>query len=87
MNLADLAWYPMTLARNLIMALDRLVNVLLLGDAEETVSARMGRVYPQCKFCRFVCRKLSKFDPRHCREAVIPGQGDHDLIWPNKGGS
>ena len=58
---------------NLFVALDQLVNTLLGGDPDMTLSGRMGRAVLEgrCQLCRGVCWLLDLIDSGHClREAA-----------------
>ena len=58
-------------AYNVAIALDRLVNALIGGDPDWTISARMGRAVNNgdCLLCHWLCKALSLFDNRHCHES------------------
>ncbi len=66
----------LTYFRRLFVAADQLVNVLLGGDEDETVSSRAakdrnrGRIVG-CVLCRF----LDLFDPNHCDKAIERDEG------------
>lgn len=55
------------------LALDILLNVILLGDVE-TLSSRMGRAIKEgrrCVLCGPVCWLLSRFWPDHCIHNIM----------------
>jgi hypothetical protein len=54
--------------RNVGVAADKMLNAVLLGDPNETISSRMGRqiLAGKCVFCKFACRLLDVFWPNHC---------------------
>ncbi|MDE2470469.1 MAG: hypothetical protein KGL35_17420 [Bradyrhizobium sp.] len=56
---------------NLLVALDRLLNTIGLGDPRMTLSARMGRDIAQgkCWLCRPVCWVLGLIQRDHCAQA------------------
>lgn len=62
-------------ALHLLIALDQLLNALLGGAADETMSARAWRAEAQGKVLGRVFRPLIDglfwFDPDHCRKAYI----------------
>lgn len=51
---------------NIILVLDQVVNVLFLGDPDETISARAGKKHP--KLAKII-DKIFWFDKRHCERA------------------
>ena len=61
---------------NLLISIDQLLNALLGGNPDETISGRMGvriREGRATRFERLLCRLLSKIDPttkRHCVESI-----------------
>jgi hypothetical protein len=61
---------------NLLVAIDQLVNTILLGDPDETVSSRMGKAKRNGnKFAIMVCKFLSKFDNKHCIKSIEEDEG------------
>ena len=66
---------------NVAIALDKLGNALLLGDPNETISRRVGRVRDTGKKWAFVvCRVLSQmFGRDHCSAAEEPGTLGREL--------
>jgi hypothetical protein len=76
-NFPPLKWY-----RNILYALDQLVNAILLGDPRETVSSVLGKMKDRrnCKLCGYFCKVLSLifFEPNHCIRSINHTQGmDH----------
>jgi len=67
---------------DLFVSFDRFLNVLFkwplnflfgikgFGHPDETISSVIGKHYYECKLCRVVCKFLSIFDERHCRDAI-----------------
>jgi len=64
---------------NLLLAVDQILNTLLLGHPDETISSRLGRSienerYEWVKRLRigvdYVFDKLG--DPEHCKNSVMP---------------
>lgn len=69
-------WFWM---KNILLSLDQLLNVLLWGDPDETLSRRAGRAAERklSWACR-LCSILDAIDPRHCHktlEAVKQDEG------------
>jgi hypothetical protein len=70
-------WY----FRNVFVGLDQLVNALLLGDPDETLSSRMGKAIAErrCLLCRVICVFLDLFESDHCRRTIEPDEGKDSL--------
>lgn len=65
---------------NVLIALDQLVNAILFGDPDETMSSRMSKRRSTCLFCGWVCRLLDVLDPGHCARSIEPDEGKDDLL-------
>jgi hypothetical protein len=59
-----------TYLKNLLISLDQLLNAVLLGNPDETLSSRMGKRVATCKFCAWFCKLLDRVDYRHCQESI-----------------
>jgi len=63
---------------NILISIDQLVNTILLGDPDETLSSRMGkyaergRGFIPCTICRF----LNIFDKDHCIRSIERDEGN-----------
>jgi hypothetical protein len=63
---------------NVLVSLDQLVNTLLLGDPDETISSRMGkyaargRGWIPCQLCKL----LDFFDKNHCSKNIEKDEGN-----------
>lgn len=57
---------------NILIAIDQLLNALLLGSPDETISSRMGKyVYRGRGFIPCVlCKLLDLFEKDHCKNSV-----------------
>jgi len=69
---------------NILLGIDHLSNaVFFLGDADETISAHLGRVYPNSVMTKIV-NTLFFWQHEHCFRAWVNEQkavpGDDDLI-------
>ena len=65
-----------------MIAFDQLINALLGGDPDETISSRMGKLIEQdkCPFCYWICTHfLHKLDPNHCQKSIERDEGDDEL--------
>jgi len=80
---------------NVLLSLDQLLNSLLFGDPDETVSSRIGRIKVkwggQVPFFRPVARLVDKIldriDPGHSIDAIEDDEGEDGLIDKPTGGS
>lgn len=61
--------------RNVLVAIDQLVNAIFLGDPDETISSRAGKRVNTCKFCLALCWLLDKIDKRHCQTSLENDEG------------
>lgn len=77
-----------TYTRNLLVALDQLLNVLFGGDPDETVSSRLGRVQrrhggriPTRRPVSKVLQKtLDTIDRGHCRKSIEHDEGGNGIV-------
>ena len=75
--------------RRLFVAADQLLNVVLGGNEDETISSRIGKDARRGrKFACVLCRVLHWIDPFHCEKAIErdegkrPGQYDRPSYPP-----
>lgn len=54
----------------LFISIDQFFNTILMGDEDETISARMARKCSGNRLCRLLCWMLSIIDPNHCEKAL-----------------
>lgn len=66
---------------NILIAIDQLVNVLMLGDPDETISSRAGRVFPNSIWRKFI-DKLMFWQTNHCHKAIEKDEGKKDILFP-----
>jgi hypothetical protein len=59
-----------TYLKNLIIGLDQLLNALLAGNPDETISSRAGKRVATCGVCAWFCGLLDRIDYRHCQESI-----------------
>jgi hypothetical protein len=62
---------------NILIATDELANTILGGNPHETISARLGREYPN-SFTAKVVDFL--FGTNHCKSVAQNGDGGKELI-------
>lgn len=62
---------------NFLIAIDQLINTILGGDPDETVSSRMGKrvIKKNCKVCKAICRILNFFEKDHCYKSIEKDEG------------
>lgn len=69
---------------NLLIAIDQLLNAVLGGDPDETISSRMGRWRYlggwRARIAKPVCWLLNAVDPGHCADSVELDGGQRDLF-------
>lgn len=61
---------------NILLAIDQFLNVLLLGDPDETISSRVGKKHP---WAARIVDRLFWFDPRHTERSAEPDEGAQGL--------
>jgi hypothetical protein len=63
---------------NLLISLDQLMNTILGGFPDETMSSRMGKhvAKKDCPFCNFVCKFLNLFQKDHCVKSIESDEGE-----------
>ena len=65
---------------NILLAIDQLINVLMLGDPDETISSRAGRVFPDSIWTKFI-DFIMFYQTNHCHKA-IEKEGYRDILFP-----
>lgn len=65
---------------NILIAIDQLLNALLGGDPDETLSSRLGKYQHRCVICRWICKLLDLIDYRHCQDAIEKDEGKDEVI-------
>jgi hypothetical protein len=63
---------------NIAIAADQLLNAILFGDPDETVSSRAAKNASRHGW-RQVCRFLEWIDPGHLKRSLEPDEGDRAL--------
>ena len=62
--------------RRVFVAFDQLLNALLFGSEDETISSRIGKDARRGrKFACILCRVLHWIDPHHCEKAIERDEG------------
>jgi len=70
-----------SLLHNLIIGVDQLVNAMMLGDPDETISSRAGRVWPETWWSKLI-DTIMFWQTDHCHKAIEKDEGKHDLLFP-----
>jgi hypothetical protein len=62
----------------ILIAIDQLVNTILGGYPDETMSSRMGKhvVKKDCPVCNLICRLLNLFEANHCVKSIEYDEGE-----------
>jgi hypothetical protein len=68
---------------NVLLSVDQFVNVLMLGDPDETISSRAGRVFPDTWWSNLIDH-IMFWQTDHCHKAVETGEGKRDILFPLK---
>jgi hypothetical protein len=68
---------------NILISIDQLVNVLMFGDPDETISSRTGRLWSGSWFEKLI-NIIFHFQPDHCENAIEEDEGSKDLLKPRE---
>jgi hypothetical protein len=63
--------------KNLLIALDQLVNTICGGDPDETISSRAAKWHP---WLAVIIDRLFFWQPNHCEQSVEAGEGSDAVI-------
>ena len=63
---------------NILISIDQLLNTLIGGDPDETISSRCGK--RKIKVCKWLCKALHMFDKNHCEESIEIDEGKRELF-------
>jgi len=69
--------------KNILVSVDQLLNTVMLGDPDETMSSRAGRVWPDSKWRKFI-DWLMFWQSNHCHKAIEKSEGKKDLLFPRE---
>ena len=75
--------YLIQFVKNLLVSIDQFFNVLMLGDPDETISSRAGRVWPDTLWMKFI-DKLMFWQTNHCHKAIEKSEGKKDILFPRE---
>jgi len=65
---------------NILISLDQLINTILGGDPDETISSRCAKKRDTSRFCYYFCKLLDKIDKNHSDESLEADEGDRAVI-------
>lgn len=66
----------MSWGRNIAVAIDQLVNSVMRGDPDETISSRAAKARALGKkWGCYLCRVLDWLDPDHCKNSIEYDEG------------
>lgn len=66
---------------NILISVDQLVNTILGGDPDETISSRLGKAKKKGNpIAIAICKVLSKFDNKHCIDSIEADEGKDAVI-------
>jgi hypothetical protein len=55
----------------------------MLGDPDETISSRAGRVWPNSAWSIFI-DTLMFWQSNHCHKSIEKDEGTRDILFPKK---
>jgi hypothetical protein len=67
--------------RRQILATDQVINALMAGDEDETISARAGRVFPDTWWAKLI-NTIFHWQKSHCINAIEEDEGGKDILYP-----
>jgi len=65
---------------NILISLDQLVNTLLGGDPDETISSRVGKNYDNSIIEKMINFLFSSRQKDHCSESIEWDEGNNKII-------
>lgn len=61
---------------NLLLSLDQLLNTIMGGDPDETISSRAAKLSRKGeRWACILCKILHKLDPDHCEKNIETDEG------------
>lgn len=65
---------------NILLGVDQLLNTLIGGDPDETISSRAGKLVDTSRVACVLCRFLNWFDKEHCKKSIEPDEGSNSTL-------
>jgi len=62
---------------NILISIDQVINTILGGDPDETISSRMGKYAERGRgwFPKTICKLLHLIDNNHCQNSIERDEG------------
>ena len=70
-----------TYARRQLLATDQVINALMAGDEDETISSRAGRQWSGTWWSKLI-NTIFHWQKDHCTNAIEDDEGKRDLLYP-----
>lgn len=61
--------------KNILIAIDQLINAILLGDPDETISSRVGKLMHKRNWARVLANFLDLFEKDHAQKSIEEDEG------------
>jgi len=68
-------------ARRQLLATDQVINALMAGDEDETISSRAGRKWSGTWWSKLI-DWIFRWQKDHCVNAIEEDEGKRDLLYP-----
>lgn len=65
---------------NILIAVDQLVNTILGGDHDETISSRAGKLQEKRAWAKQLCKFLNYLETNHCKKSIENDEGKDKLV-------
>lgn len=68
--------------KNILISFDQFMNTLLLGDPDETISSRIGKMVKKGTagdIERELCNALDGLDKNHCHNSIEEDEGEDEV--------
>ena len=66
---------------NILVSLDQLLNTLIGGDPDETISSRAGKALRRNRmWAKVLCRFLNLFEKEHCKISIDKSEGEDQVL-------
>ena len=65
---------------NILISIDQLINTLLGGDPDETISSRAGKREKEQAWAKYLCKFLNWVDTDHCTKTIEKDEGSDTTL-------
>ena len=62
--------------KNILIAIDQLLNTIFGGFPDETISSRCGKLLGKNRIADYICKELNKAESNHCVKSIEPDEGN-----------